>query len=53
MAGFIKRITEHRYRQNIKAMGLMVFEKNLKSFPHCKSIGANNPGVGPSLTPGT
>ena len=29
MAGFIKRITTHRFTQNMKALGLVVLEKKI------------------------
>ena len=38
MAGFIKRITEHCYTQNIKSRGL---EKILLCFSHFKYMGAS------------
>ena len=44
LAGFIKRTTIHCYWQNMKALGLVVSD--------CKSMGANDPGAGPFLTPG-
>ena len=28
-------------------------EEDFLCFPYCKSMGANDPGVGPVLTPGT
>ena len=41
------------FRQNMKALGLVVSEKKIfLCFPHYKSIGANDPPVGPFLTPG-
>ena len=41
MAGFIKKIIEHNYTQNIKALGLMVSEKIFVCFSNCKYMGAN------------
>ena len=42
MAGFIKRIIEHCYTQNIKAPELMVSEKKVfVCFFLCKYMGAN------------
>ena len=48
MAGFIKRITIHCYTQNMKAVGLVVSEKNtfLCFFFH------DTTGAGPVWTPG-
>ena len=36
----------------MKALGLTILEKIFLCFSHCKSMGANDPGVGPFLTPG-
>ena len=47
LAGFIKRTTIHCYKQNMKALGLVVSEKKIfLYFPH------DAPGAGPVLTPG-
>ena len=44
LAGFIKRTTIRCFTQNMKALGLVVSEKNiLKCFSHCKSMGDNDP----------
>ena len=43
MVGFMKRTTRHCYTQNMKALGLVVLEKIFLCFPHCKSMGANDP----------
>ena len=45
LAGFMKGIAaKHCYTQNIKALGLMVSEKNfLLCITYCKSMGANDP----------
>ena len=51
VAGFKKRIIEHCYTQNIKALGLMVSKKILVSFSHCKYMGANVPWGGAILNP--
>ena len=42
LAGFIKRTTIHCYKQNMKALGLVVSEKKIffLCFSHCKSMGA-------------
>ena len=41
----LKGITKHCYTQNIKALGLMVSEKNIYLwFSYCTSFGANDPG---------
>ena len=47
MAGFIKRTTKHCYKQNMKALGLVVSEKKIfLYFPK------DAPGAGPVWTPG-
>ena len=43
LAGFIKWTTIHCYRQNMKALGLVVSEKIFLCFSHCKSMGPNDP----------
>ena len=41
LAGFIKRTTIHCYIQNMKALSLVVSEKEIAlCFSHCKSMGA-------------
>ena len=40
------------YTQNMKALGLVVSEKISFMFSHCKSMGANDPWMGPFLTAG-
>ena len=41
------RTTIHCFTQNIKALGLVVSEKNIFfMFSHCKSMGANDPRGG-------
>ena len=48
LAGFIKRNTLHCYKQNMKALGLVVSEKKIfLCFYH------DAPGAGPVWTPGT
>ena len=52
LVGFIKRTTIHCYTQNMKALGLVVSEKKIfLCFPHCKSMGANNPRGGVIFDP--
>ena len=54
MAGFIKRIIEHCYTQNIKASGLVVSVKKIfvyLSYCTCKYMGANIPWGGAILNP--
>ena len=47
LAGFIKRTTIHCYKQNMKALGLLVSEKKIfLCFAH------DPPGAGPIWTPG-
>ena len=47
LAGFIKRNTIHCYKQNMKALGLVVSEKKIfLCFSH------DAPGAGPVWTPG-
>ena len=47
LAGFIKRITIYCYKQNMKALGLVVSEKKIfLCFTH------DAPGAGPVWTPG-
>ena len=44
LAGIIKVLTKHCFTQNIKALGLMVFEKkNFYVFSYYKSMEANDP----------
>ena len=43
LAGFIKRTTIHCYTQNMKALSLVVLENMFLCFPHCMSMGANDP----------
>ena len=43
VTGFRKRIIEHCYKQNIKALELMVSGKIFVCFSHCKYKGANVP----------
>ena len=43
LAAFIMRTTIPCYTQNMKALGLAVSEKIFLCFPHCKSMGANDP----------
>ena len=53
MAEFIKRTTIHCYLQNMKALGLVDSEKKIfLCFPHCMSMGDNDPWGGAFLTPG-
>ena len=40
LAGFMKGITKHCYKQNIKTLGLMVSEKIVYVFPHYNPMGA-------------
>ena len=50
--GFIKRIIEHCYIQNIKAPGLMVSEKKIfVRFSYCKYMRATVPWGGAILNP--
>ena len=52
LEGFIKTITKHCYTQNIKALGLMVSEKEIVScFSYCKSMEANDPRGVANLNP--
>ena len=52
LAGFIKRNTRHCYTQNMKALGFLVSEKKIfLCFPHCKSMGANDPRGGVVFDP--
>ena len=53
MAEFIKRIAEHSYTQNIKALGLLVSEKIFVWFSHCKYMRDNVPWGGAILNPRT
>ena len=53
MAGFIKRITQHCYTQNIIVFGLTVLEKNFVCFSHCKYMVANVSLGGAILNPGS
>ena len=47
LSGFIKRNTIHCYKQNMKALGLVVSEKKIfYVFP------MTSPGAGPVCTPG-
>ena len=41
VTGFRKRIIEHFYKQNIKALVFMVSEKIFVCFSHCKYMGTN------------
>ena len=41
LAGFMKGTTKHCYIQNIEALGLVVTEKKIFMFSHCKSMGDN------------
>ena len=51
-AGFIKRTTIHCYKQNMKALGLVVSEKKIfLCFSHCKSMGPNDPRDGAIFDP--
>ena len=53
LAGFIKWTFIHYYIQNMKALGLVVSEKNsFIMFSQCECMGANDPQAGPFLTPG-
>ena len=47
LAGFIKRTTTHCYKQNMKALGLVVSKKKI-----CLCFSQYAPGVGPAWTPG-
>ena len=52
LAGFIKRTTIHCYTQNMKALGLVVSEKNIfLCFPIVSLWKIMTPGAGPFLTP--
>ena len=52
LAGFIKRTIIHCYKQNMKALGLVVSEKKIfLCFSHCKSMGANDPRGGVIFDP--
>ena len=53
LAGFIKRTSIHCYKQNMKALGLVVSEKIFFffCFSHCKSMGANDPRGGAIFDP--
>ena len=52
LAGFMKRSTIHCYTQNMKALGLVVSEEKIfLCFPHCKSMGANDPRSGAIFDP--
>ena len=46
LAGFMKRTTKHCYKQNMKALGLVVSEKIFLCFTH------DLPRAGPVWTPG-
>ena len=53
LAGFIKRTTIHCYKQNMKALGLVVSEqKNFYVFPIASLWGLMTPRAGLFLTPG-
>ena len=53
LAGFIKRNTIHCYKQNMKALGLVVSEKIFfYVFPIVSLWELMTPGAGPFLTPG-
>ena len=43
LAGMIKGLTKHCFTQNIKALGLIVSEKNFFTFSYYKSMEANDP----------
>ena len=50
LAGFVTRTTIHCYTQNMKALGLVVSEKKIfLCFPHCMSMGANDPTLGGAI----
>ena len=50
--GTVSRTTIYCYIQNMKALGLVVSEKNLfLCFSHCKSMGANDPRGGAIFDP--
>ena len=52
LAGFIKRNTIHCYKQNMKALGLVVLEKKIfYVFPIVSLWELMTPGAGPFLTP--
>ena len=48
---FIKMTTIHCYTQNMEALSLVVSEKNIFMFSHCKSMGANDPRGGAIFEP--
>ena len=53
LAGFIKRITIYCYKQNLKALGLVVLEKKIfYVFPIVSLWELMTPGAGPFLSPG-
>ena len=52
LVGFLKRNTIYCYKQNMKALGLVVSEKKIFiCFSHCKSMGANDPRGGAIFDP--
>ena len=52
MVGFIKKITEHGYTQNIQSLRLKVSEKKtFMCFSHCKYMGANDAPGGAIFDP--
>ena len=53
LAGFIKRNTRHCYKQNMKALGLVVSERRFfYVFPIVSLWELMTPGAGPFLSPG-
>ena len=52
LAGYIKGITKYCYKQNIKALYLLVSEtKTFFYFSYCNSMGANDPRGVANLEP--
>ena len=52
LAGIIKGLTKHCFKQNIKALGLMVSEKKIfYVFSHYNSMEANDPRGMANLDP--